>query len=107
MTNKLVSQVDHGNPIGQVEFGADDKMQSRPVFASQVEQNFRDDLVSKLNTDLFGAVVLFSSYAVADVPTASENEDGVIIVTDEVGGRTLATSDGANWLRVSDGAVIS
>jgi len=29
------------------------------------------------------------------------------IVTDDVGGRTMATSDSSNWRRVSDGAVVS
>lgn len=30
-----------------------------------------------------------------------------VIVTDEAGGRTIATSDGTNWRRVRDGAVVS
>ena len=46
-------------------------------------------------------------FTVAGVPTASENDNAIIIVSDEAGGRTIATSDGTNWRRVSDGAIIS
>lgn len=51
--------------------------------------------------------IVVKSYTVATVPTASTYPDGVIIVSDETGGRTLATSDGTNWRRVSDGAIVS
>jgi hypothetical protein len=52
----------------------------------------------------------FPVLTVATVPTALNSRvglAGVIIVTDEAGGRTLATSDGTNWRRVNDGAIIS
>jgi len=38
---------------------------------------------------------------------ATDFLNGVVIVSDETGGRTLATSDGINWKRVSDGNNIS
>lgn len=50
---------------------------------------------------------IIPEYTVAGVPTASTYDNGVIIVSNETGGRTLATSDGTNWRRVSDGAIIS
>lgn len=50
---------------------------------------------------------IYPEYTVATLPTASDYDNGVIIVSDETGGRTLATSDGTNWRRVSDGAVVS
>lgn len=50
---------------------------------------------------------IFPAYTVAGLPTASSYTNGVVIVTNEVGGRTLATSDGTNWRRVSDGAIVS
>ena len=53
------------------------------------------------------AAIIFPSYTVVSVPPAADHPDGVIIVSNEVGGRTLATSDGTDWRRVSDGAVIS
>ena len=45
-------------------------------------------------------------YPKASLPSA-EADGFVIIVSDEIGGRTIATSDGTNWRRVSDGAVVS
>ncbi len=79
--------------------------------ATPVFQAYLDEITLQLNGNLLGNAVVFQAYAVADVPDATiyttDTGFGVIIVTDEVGGRTLATSDGADWRRVSDGAVIS
>lgn len=46
-------------------------------------------------------------YTVATLPSASDYDNHIIIVSDETGGRTIATSDGTNWCRVSDGATVS
>lgn len=46
-------------------------------------------------------------YTVAGVPSAVDFDNCAIIVSNEAGGRTIATSDGTNWRRVSDGAIIS
>jgi hypothetical protein len=51
--------------------------------------------------------LVFPSYTVADVPTASTATGGVIYVSDETGGAVLAFSDGTNWRRVTDRTVIS
>lgn len=48
-----------------------------------------------------------ASYAVADLPDASDFEGHTIYVSDETGGATLAFSDGTNWRRVQDRAVVS
>jgi hypothetical protein len=53
------------------------------------------------------APFIFPEYTIATLPSASRYENGVIIVSNETGGRTLATSDGTNWRRVSDGAIVS
>jgi hypothetical protein len=48
------------------------------------------------------------SYTVATVPSASSAGAGSLIyVTDETGGATHAASDGTNWRRMSDRAIIS
>jgi len=52
-------------------------------------------------------VVPIPAYTLATVPDATQFADGSIIVSNESGGRTVATSDGLVWRRVSDGAVIS
>jgi hypothetical protein len=47
------------------------------------------------------------TYTVGTVPTASSYPRGIIYVSDETGGATLAFSDGSDWRRVQDRAVVS
>jgi hypothetical protein len=47
-----------------------------------------------------------AAYEVAKLPPAADWSGCMVIVTNEVGGRTLATSDGTQWLRVSDGTEV-
>ena len=51
--------------------------------------------------------VAIPEFAVASLPNAANHDNRAIIVPDETGGRTIATSDGTNWRRVSDGAIVS
>jgi len=54
-------------------------------------------------------------YTVAGLPsatdwassTAGQEFTGLVYVTDEVGGATLAFSDGTNWRRVQDRVIVS
>lgn len=51
-------------------------------------------------------------YTVATLPDASDfdpatGEAAYVYVSDETGGATLAFSDGTNWLRVQDRAIVS
>ena len=96
---ELVSRPDHSVQIVEGE----DKP---PSFFYQL---FFDDIRQKLNDILFGESIIFPVYTVLTVPdaTASKNLNGAIIVSNETGGRTIATSNGTNWLRVSDGAIVS
>ena len=55
----------------------------------------------------FSLPPILPTYTVATVPSAATYSNGVIIVSDESGGRTLATSDGTDWRRVKDGAIVS
>ena len=61
---------------------------------------------STVGTFLMGAVVI-AEYTVATLPTASTYQAGMIMVTDETGGYTQAFSDGTNWRRVQDRAIVS
>ena len=47
------------------------------------------------------------TYTVATLPSASAYPRGVIYVSDEAGGATLAFSTGSAWLRVQDRATVS
>jgi hypothetical protein len=48
-----------------------------------------------------------NEYTVATVPDATKCRGCSIMITDETGGYTMAFSDGTNWLRVQDRAIIS
>lgn len=47
------------------------------------------------------------AYAKASLPLVTAAGGGLIVVTDEAGGYTLAFCDGTNWRRVSDRAIVS
>lgn len=58
-------------------------------------------------TDAMTGPFVVKSYTVATVPTAASYTRGIIWVSDETGGATLAFSDGTNWRRVQDYAIVS
>lgn len=47
------------------------------------------------------------SSIVADLPNASTQPGGLLYVSNESGGATLAFSDGTNWRRVQDRNIVS
>lgn len=53
------------------------------------------------------APVVVKEYLKAALPSAVKFKGGQIAVSNDVGGYTIAFSDGTNWLRVQDRAVIS
>lgn len=50
---------------------------------------------------------ILPSYTVGTVPSAATYTRGLIYVSDETGGQTVAFSDGVNWRRVQDRNIIS
>lgn len=58
-------------------------------------------------TEAPSAPIIYKPYVKAALPDVTGYVDGMIIVTDDVGGRVPAFSDGTNWRRVTDRAVIS
>ena len=61
--------------------------------------------------DLFneqhGLALTLQGYTVATVPDATIYEGRLIYITDETGGSSPAFSDGTNWRRTTDRAIIS
>lgn len=53
------------------------------------------------------ALVQPPAYTVATLPSAATYVRGIIYVSDETGGAVLAFSDGTNWRRVTDRAVVA
>ena len=66
-----------------------------------------NDAMMKDGTEPMQEVLVLKSYAVADLPDATLWEGGTIYVPDETGGATLAFSDGTNWRRAQDRAIVS
>ena len=54
-----------------------------------------------------GSPVKVPSVTVATLPAAATNEAAIVYVSDETGGAVLAFSDGTDWRRVTDRAVVS
>lgn len=50
---------------------------------------------------------ILPSFTVATVPAAASYLGGLIFVSNEAGGATVAFSDGTNWRRVQDRVIIS
>ncbi len=53
------------------------------------------------------ALIQAPGYTVATVPSAATYARGLIYVSDEVGGAVIAFSDGTNWRRLTDRAIVS
>ena len=90
MTAPIASKPFHGDVIGEVREGQ--------VFASPALQSYLDDLEAFVNQFRF---------TVATVPDAGAWEGLEVYVSDETGGAVRAFSDGTNWRRCTDRAVIS
>lgn len=77
-------------------------LQELASHASRINNSFPIDGTEPLT----GPVVL-AAYLKAALPSAVTWINGVIIVSDEIGGRTMAFSDGTNWRRVQDRNIVS
>lgn len=51
--------------------------------------------------------VPLATFTVAGVPPAADHPRTLIYVSNEIGGATVAFSDGTNWRRVQDRAIIA
>lgn len=91
----LVSKPDRGATLTQ------DDGSATPLF-----QQYLDDIQEALNANLLGNQVSLASYVVAELPDVT-SVPGLIFVSDETGGAVPAFSDGTNWRRVTDRAVVS
>lgn len=80
------------------------------VAPSQYSKEHQDQLQRQLETEdkknlKMGAMTVLPRFAKAALPAQALG--GMIYVVDDVGGAVPAFSDGTNWRRVTDRAVIS
>lgn len=86
---------------------AGDAITGQGGVASNEMQVFMDDLQQQLNNNLLGDSVRLPAYTIATMPAPAKNTGGQIFVSDEIGGAVPAFSDGTNWRRVTDRAIVS
>lgn len=55
----------------------------------------------------YGPAVALPEYTVLTLPDAAQNRGGMVAVTNEAGGYVSALSDGTNWRRQTDRAIVS
>lgn len=65
------------------------------------------DLLQVNGSASFAGAAKLAAFTVATVPSAAANTSGLIHISNESGGATPAFSDGTNWRRVHDRAIIS
>jgi len=63
--------------------------------------------LTKDGTDSMTAPLRLATYVVADLPDATLWVRSIVYVSDETGGAVPAFSDGTNWRRVTDRAIVS
>lgn len=83
-----------------------DTLVSKAGVAHPSFQEYLDEISQLLNDHLLGKQVTLPSYTVATLPPVT-SQPGMIFVSDESGGAVPAFSDGTNWRRVTDRAVIT
>lgn len=74
-----------------------------PEWASDLIRELRDTI---RRVQVLERYAIINSYTVATLP-AADGAENFIFVSDETGGFTAAFSDGTNWRRVQDRAVVS
>lgn len=99
--HRIASRPRHGDSIGLAQNG-------ESIMASQSLQLYLDDISQRLNDYLLGDGVRIPSYTVATLPNVPPAQSpSLIYVSDETGGAVVAFSDGTNWRRVTDRAIVS
>ena len=86
----------------QVPLTLDDPEEHRRLLAMRVNAAMLND-----GSDNMKGPLLLAEYTVATVPDATLWESGLIYVSDETGGATIAFSDGTNFRRAQDRAIVS
>jgi Protein of unknown function (DUF2793) len=96
------------NGVTTACFGIDNSDSDAIVIAASSSPGTNNRIRIDANSVAFGLPAKLPSYTVATVPSASAAGAGAsIYVSDETGGAVPAFSDGTNWRRVTDRAVIA
>ena len=99
--------VEEGVASGDFQLYLDDIQEQLNAAITAVSdlETITADLQTQLDT-VVGPQVDLTSYTVVTLPGVT-GTPGLIFVTDETGGAVPAFSDGTNWRRVTDRAIVS
>jgi hypothetical protein len=105
----FISIVDPASLSGDNQFTGNNTFTATTTFEGQVSLS---DSVTFSNSTINGTVrfsqpVLLPIYNIVELPDPEANEGGIVYVANESGGAVPAFSDGTNWRRVTDRAIIS
>lgn len=92
--------------VSKPSYGASLIRSKTDGLATDIFQNYLDDLEEVLNTNLLGLQVQLPIYTVATLPAAT-TAGGMVFVSNETGGPVPAFSDGMDWRRMTDRNVVS
>lgn len=93
-----------GSPGNVAVWGGNGDVGDGPAAAALA---LSDDVLRLDGNQPMAGPLILASYLVAEVPAAADWTGGEIYVSNESGGATLAFSDGTDWRRVQDRAIIS
>lgn len=101
MNNQIASKPDPGDAIAE--------QAGKPVRATGRLQGFFNDIEQKFNKFLLGSSgVRVPTYLKTELPPVPDaTNPSIIYVSNEAGGAVLAFSDGTNWRRSTDRAIVS
>lgn len=88
-----------GLPPGVQREDDNDRGQARPGQVDSLERR-----VQRLEQP---SIPILPKFVVADLPDPADTRYGMIYVSNEAGGAVPAFSDGTNWRRVTDRAIVS
>lgn len=117
--NRVVTSTGAGTPGRVAVWNADGNIETGDdLITTLIEDAITDGEVDKAPSSnavfdalelkqTAGEIPILPTYTVAGVPSAATNARGLIYVSNETGGATVAFSDGTDWRRVQDRAVVS
>ena len=82
-----------------------ERLVSKEGIADSSFQLYLDDIEQRMNSALLGSSITLPIYLVSSLP--AQKIGGLIFVSNESGGAVTAFSDGTNWRRTTDRAIVS
>lgn len=105
-TTAVAWELKNNQTTGRLSFGITGGTDPLKIAHDGVENCLRIGITANNVCDFAGPIKL-ANYTVATLPAASIATGGTVYVTDETGGAVTASSDGTNWRRSTDNAIVS